>query len=61
MEVAVATPFESSKVVNFEELYNDYLEEFPLDSDVSHKSPERTWLMSASPSSRRSGVRLRTS
>ena len=41
MGVAVATPFESSKVVNFEELYNDYLEEFPLDPDVSHKSPER--------------------
>ena len=31
MEVAVATPFDSSKAVNFEELYNDYLEEFPLD------------------------------
>ena len=28
MEVAVATPFDSSKVVNFEELYNDYLRNF---------------------------------
>ena len=61
MEVAVATPFESSKVVNFEELYNDYLEEFPLDL-MFHISHQRGWwLMSASPSSRRSGVRLRTS
>ena len=41
MEVAVATPFESSKVVDFEELYNDYLEEFSLGPDVPHKSPER--------------------
>ena len=40
MEVAVVSSSEAAQAVGFEELYNEYLSTFQLDSDVPNKSPE---------------------
>ena len=40
MEVAVVSHSEEAQAVDFEELYDEYLCTFQLDSDVPNKSPE---------------------
>ena len=40
MEVAVVSHSEEAQAVDFEELYDEYLSTFQLDSDDPNKSPE---------------------
>ena len=40
MEVSVVSNSEAMQVVGFEELYDEYLSTFQLDSDVPNNSPE---------------------
>ena len=62
MEVAVVSHSEATQAVGIEELYDEYLSTFKLDSGVPNKSPEAVWwLMLVNLRSRRNGTKSRPS